>query len=213
MRKLEGIEACRNCLSRQYVNGKGLVCKQTGNKPVLEGVCTNFQLDEEFVKMAPVPEEELISVETFDEDILKKEENLPAGFFAGLAASIAGAIVWALISVSTGYQIGYMAIGMGFLVGYAVRWAGKGVSQVFGIVGAVLAVFGCFMGDFLSMIGYISREYDFSYFDALAATDIPFMITALVKNLFSMTALFYGFALFQGYKLSFRVQVKDGGKI
>lgn len=212
MRKLEGLEACRNCLSRQYVDGRGLVCKQTGNNPTHESECADFQLDEELVKMAPIPEDQQVA-EAFDIDTLKKEENLPAGFLAGLAACVVGAVAWALVSVSTGYQIGYMAIGMGFLVGYAVRWAGKGVSQIFGAIGALFSVLGCFLGDFLSMVGYVSREYELPYFDALASIDMSLMISALIKNLFSMTILFYGFALFQGYKLSFRLQTKVGSEI
>lgn len=212
MRKLEGLEACQNCLSRQYLENRGLICKLTGQNPTHEGECADFNLDEEFVRMAPVAEDEQMA-QAYDVDRLIAEENLPAGLIAGLVAAVAGAIAWALISVSTGYQIGYMAIGMGFLVGYAVRKAGKGVSQIFGVMGAVLALFGCFLGDYLSMIGYVSKEYGLPYFETLQSVDFSFMMSTLFKNLLSMTALFYGIALFQGYKLSFRLQLNNGGNI
>lgn len=211
MRKLEGIEACRNCVSRDFVNGKGLVCKLTGNNPAVEGECADFVLDEELTKVAPIPEEEV--AEEIDMNVLKSEENLPMGLLAGLVACIIGAAVWALVSVSTGYQIGYMAIGMGFLVGYAVRIAGKGISPVFGIVGAALALLGCILGDYFSYIGYFASSEGLPYMETLALIPVGEMMEFLFENLLSMTALFYGIALFEGYKLSFRLQVKNGGKI
>lgn len=211
MRKLEGIEACRNCVSRNFVNGKGLVCKLTGENPTHENECTNFTLDEELTNIAPIPEEEV--AEEINMDVLKSQENLPAGILAGLAASLIGAGVWALLSVSTGYQIGYMAIGMGFIVGYAVRFAGKGVSQIFGVCGALLALLGCILGDYLSIIGFVASDEGMAYMEVLKAIPVGDMMGILVENLVSMTALFYGIALFEGYKLSFRLQMKSGGKI
>ena len=42
---------------------------------------------------------------------------------------------------------------------------------------------------------------------------VSFSIPSL-KNVMSMTALFYGFALYEGYKFSFRAQKHlEGGKI
>ena len=211
MRKLEGIEACRNCTSRNFVNGKGLVCKLTGENPTLEGECADFTLDEELTSMAPIPDEEVL--EEVDMSVLKSEENLPMGILAGLVACLVGAAVWALVSVSTGYQIGYMAIGMGFIVGYAVRVAGKGVSQIFGIAGAALALLGCILGDYFSYIGFIASDEGLGYMETLGLIPVGEMMSLLFENLMSMTALFYGIALFEGYKLSFRVQMKSGGQI
>lgn len=211
MRKLEGIEACRNCVSRDFVSGRGLVCKLTGNVPAFEGECGDFTLDEELTNIAPIPEE--VVPEEIDMTTLYRQENLPLGILAGLVACLAGAALWAYISVATGYQIGYMAIGMGFAVGYAIRVAGKGVRHIFGIAGALLALLGCILGDYLSFIGYIASDSGMSYFEMLQAVPVGEMLELIFENLLSMTALFYGIALFQGYKLSFRLQLKDGGKI
>lgn len=211
MRKLEGIEACRNCVSRDYVTNKGLVCKLTGNAPTLDEACENFVLDEELTKVAPLPEQE-VAEEVNREDLLA-EENMPFGIAAGLVACVVGAVLWALISVSTGRQIGYMAIGMGFIVGYAMRIFGKGVRPIFGVVGALLALLGCVMGDFFSIIGFVSQDTKLSLFASLSSIDYGQAFSYLLKNLASMTILFYGIALFEGYKLSFRLQIQNGGKI
>ena len=111
---------CRNCVSRDFVNGRGLVCKRTGAIPAFVGECESYQKDEELEKMAPTPKPEDYSGYV-DREKLLAEENLPKAVLFGVLACIAGAVAWALISISTGYQMGYMAIGVGFLVGFARR--------------------------------------------------------------------------------------------
>lgn len=49
---------CRNCVSRDFVNGRGLVCKRTGAIPAFVGECESYQKDEELEKMAPTPKPE-----------------------------------------------------------------------------------------------------------------------------------------------------------
>ena len=38
---------CRKCVSRDFVNGKGLVCKRTRELPAFEEECESFEKDEE----------------------------------------------------------------------------------------------------------------------------------------------------------------------
>lgn len=213
MAELNEIERyCRNCVSRDFVNGRGLVCKRTNALPAFEGECADYQKDEELEKVAPTPRPEDYSVQ-LDRKQLLAEQNLPKGLLFGILACIVGAVAWCLISISTGYQIGYMAIGVGFLVGYAVR-QGKGVTPVFGIIGAALALVSCVMGDFFSIIGLIGKEYEISYWEVLTGLEVKEMISMLTDNLASMTIVFYGIAVYEGYKLSFREQKQpEGGKI
>lgn len=203
---------CRNCASRDFANGRGLICKRTNALPAFEGVCDNFQQDEELEKMAPTPQPEDYSV-IVDKEQLLAEQNLPKAVLLGALASIVGAVAWGLISVATGYQIGYMAIGVGFLVGMAMR-QGKGVTMIFGIIGAALSLLSCVMGDFFSIIGLIAKEYDISFMETLTQIDFKDVVSLLTDNLASMTIVFYGVALYEGYKLSFREQKEpEGGKI
>ena len=213
MANTEGIESyCRNCVSRDFVMGRGLVCKRTGTLPDFEDACENFQKDEELEKIAPTPDPEIFSAVLSREQLLA-EENLPKAVLWGTGACLLGAVAWGLVSVSTGYQIGYMAIGIGFIVGLAMR-RGKGVRPVFGIIGAALALLSCILGDFCSIIGYVAKEYSLSYMEALAETDFKAVFSVMAENIVSATALFYGIALYEGYKLSFRVQKQpESGKI
>ena len=91
---------------------------------------------------------------------------------------------------------------------------GKGIRPIFGIIGAALALVSCILGDFLSIIGYISQSYDMGYFEVLTSADYGEIFSVMLKNMMSMTAFFYGFALYEGYKYSFRAQKRpEGGKI
>jgi uncharacterized membrane protein len=94
---------------------------------------------------------------------LRLEQNLPMGLLGGIAATFIAAFLWAVITVVTKYQIGYMAIAVGFIVGFAVRFTGKGIDKTFGIMGAVLALAGCLIGNFFSIIGIIAGADGLGY--------------------------------------------------
>ena len=98
MATVEEIEKyCRNCVSRDFVNGKGLVCKRTRELPDFDEECENFEKDEELLKMAP-PKPDDFPVSMTEEELLA-EENLPKGvLYASVACifryQIFGTILW-----------------------------------------------------------------------------------------------------------------------
>ncbi len=135
---------------------------------------------------------------------LEMGQNLPMGIIAGLAASLIGAAIWAGITVGTGYQIGWIAVGVGFLVGFAVRQFGKGITNIFGYVGAALALLGCLLGNLLSFCIIISQQQEIPFMDVVSSMNVS-AIVELFKITFSpMDLLFYGLAIYEGYKFSFR---------
>jgi hypothetical protein len=134
---------------------------------------------------------------------LRAEQSLLIALFAGFAAAIVGAIAWAAVTVATEFQIGFMAIAVGFIVGFAVR-LGNGIDKIFGILGAVLSLFGCVLGNVLSLIGFVSKQEHLSLADTIAGLDygkLPQMLTATFSL---MDLLFYGIAVYEGYRFSFR---------
>ena len=135
----------------------------------------------------------------------KLEQRLPLGIIAGAAAALLMAVVWAAITVATKYQIGYMAIAVGLVVGFAVRFAGKGIDMIFGISGAVFALLGCFIGNFLSQVGFTANAFEITYFEAFKILSEPSVFVEVMKEAFHpMDVLFYGFAIYEGYRFSFR---------
>lgn len=134
---------------------------------------------------------------------LRAEQSLFIAFLAGFAAAIVGAIAWAAITITTEFQIGFMAIAVGFLVGFAVR-LGNGIDKIFGILGAVLSLFGCVLGNVFSLIGFVSKQEHLSLADTISRLDyskLPQMLTATFSL---MDLVFYGIAVYEGYRFSFR---------
>ena len=135
---------------------------------------------------------------------LRSEQNLPFGLAAGIVAAALGAVVWAVITVATGYHIGWVAVGVGFAVGFAMRIAGKGIDKTFGIVGGALALFGCAAGNVLAVCALIAKHENMAFTEVISRLDVG-VIERLMEATFSpMDLLFYGIAIYEGYKLSFR---------
>jgi hypothetical protein len=128
------------------------------------------------------------------------EKKLLLGGLAGLAAAIVGAIVWAVLTVTTNYQIGWMAIGVGALVGFALRIGNGG--KTFGILGAFLALFGCILGNYFSLIAFASAKEHVGFFTMLNNADPAKVISAMWDDFVSVSILFYLIAVYEGYKFS-----------
>jgi hypothetical protein len=131
---------------------------------------------------------------------LSPEKKLLLGGFAGLAAAIVGAIIWAAVTVTSNYQIGWMALGVGALVGFAVRIGNGG--KAFCVLGAFLALFGCVLGNYLSLIAFASAKEHVPFFTMLNNADSAKVISALWDDFWSASILFYAIAVYEGYKLS-----------
>lgn len=150
-------------------------------------------------------EVDAVKLERLMQDI-KSKQNLPFAIASGLIASVIAAFIWAIITYITNYQIGFMAIGVGFLVGYAVNFFGKGMTTIFGIVGAFFSLFGCLLGNLLMTIIAASRLEDSSTSLVLTALlTSPGIILEVMKETFSpIDLLFYAIAIYQGYRISIR---------
>ena len=137
---------------------------------------------------------------------LEEQQNLSLAVAGGAVAAVIGAAVWAAITVATKFQIGWMAVGVGFLVGFAVQRLGKGVAKTFGLVGAVFALLGCLLGNLMSACGFLATEKSVSFLHVLVATlQNPGLAVDLLKAAFTpMDLLFYGIAVYEGYRFSFR---------
>jgi hypothetical protein len=135
---------------------------------------------------------------------LRDQQNLGIGILAGSVAAIAGAGLWAVVTVMTEYQIGWMAVGVGVLVGLSLRKFGKGIDKTFGIAGAGLALLGCVLGNLLAVCGFVSVQEAIPFLQVLGRLT-PAAAVELLKVTFSpIDLLFYGIAVYEGYKLAFR---------
>ncbi len=143
----------------------------------------------------PAPSPHLAAAET---------GNLPLAAIAGSIAALIGGALWAVITVVTEYQIGFMAVGVGFLVGTAVGKFGGGNSTPFRVTGAALSLFGCVLGNFLTIVGFASRGESAGFFATLLHVNFAAVPGVMVSAFSPMDLLFYGIALYEGFKLSAR---------
>lgn len=139
---------------------------------------------------------------------LQNQQSLPVALVAGIGAAIVSAIIWAAITIVTEYQIGWMAVGVGVLVGLAVR-CGKGVDRVYSVVGAALALIGCILGNFFSIVGFVAKQEQMNVFSILGAIDYLKVPSVMIEASSPMDLLFYGIAMYEGYKLSVRSITAD----
>ena len=142
-------------------------------------------------------------------EFFREEQNLVMGFLYGLFAAVAGAAIWAGATIATGYQIGWLAVGIGFLVGIAVRAGGKGIDQVYGAVGAALSLFGCALGNLITVAWFVSQEYGVPLEEVLSGIDPEMAIEMMSSTFQLMDLLFYGLAVYFGYRYSFRELTPD----
>ncbi len=136
--------------------------------------------------------------------VLRDQQNLVAGILAGAAAAIVSAGVWALITVLTGYQIGWMAVGVGILVGLSLRKIGRGIDKTFGFAGAGLSLVGCVLGNILAVCGFVSVQESIPFLQVLTRLNPQVAVEMLKVTFNPIDLLFYGIAVYEGYKISFR---------
>lgn len=134
----------------------------------------------------------------------KLEQNFSGAILGGALAAIVGAVIWAIITYTTKLQIGWMAVGIGFLVGYSVRFLGKGLDEKFGYVGAIFSLLGCLLGNLFAVIIFTSNEFNETFFSLLFSLNLSIIVEIFKETFSIMDLLFYGLAIYEGYKISFR---------
>jgi hypothetical protein len=210
MRLEDQLAICQTCTNRKMDIEKGIICSLTTEKPTFIDNCNDFIKDEnEALIDNPNNEIEVsdiqykVSEKTLNK--LKEEQSLLKGILLSSGVGLVGALLWAAITVATEYQIGYMAIAIGAGVGYSLRYAGKGINQIFGITGAIIAILSCLLGNVFSLIGFVANAEGLSYMDALLLIDYSLIPSALAENFSPIELLFYAIAGYEGYKFSFRI--------
>lgn len=134
----------------------------------------------------------------------RDNQNLAMGIAGGAGAAFLGACIWALITHLTGFQIGWMAVGVGFMVGFAVRYFGRGIDKVFGIVGALLSLIGCLAGNLFAVCAVLAEQENMQVMDVVSQLDLDLMIELMTATFSPIDLLFYGIGIYEGYKYSFR---------
>ncbi len=206
----ERLEICQTCTNRKMDFNRGILCNLSNQKPTFNDNCNEYIEDEEvqLIKnsdMVVEVNDNRYRISEKLEQKLKLEQNLPIGLLVSFSAGLIGAFIWAAITVATEFQIGYMAIAIGAAVGYSMRLVGKGMDPIFGLSGALIAVFSCLLGNIFSIIGFVAKSEGLDYLDTLLLIDFSVLPTVMAENFSPIDLLFYGIAGYEGYRFSFRV--------
>ena len=214
MTRNEQLVFCKKCTNRKMDLKEGIICNLTGRQADFKENCPDYNLDTTIVESKDIPldmVDDSVRIEIPSEKLekLRSEQNFKLGLAVSIIVGLIGAILWAAITISTNFQIGYMALVIGAGVGYSMRIFGKGVDQIFGITGAVIALVSCALGNFFSLIGYVSEYENLGYFDTLAMFDYSQLIPVMSETFSAIDILFYGIAAFEGYKFAFRTFTEE----
>lgn len=120
----------------------------------------------------------------------------------GVVAGLLGAIIWASVVLLSQFKVGFIALLVGYMVGLAVKIGARHHDDRLGYLGAGLALFGCFMGDFFTSVGWAAKYYHVSYFQVLGNMDFELLYGLISAGLTPMDVVFFAIAIYEGYKFS-----------
>ena len=210
MNREQHLAFCKKCLNQKMDLNQGIVCSLTQRQADFINECSDFKLDETIVETnyedaEEIPREDML--EKLNPEVietLRDEQDFQSAVIVGIITGLVGALLWAAITVSTEYQIGYMAVAIGFGVGYMIRKFGKGIDPIFGYLGATIALLSCLLGNIFGIVGFVANAEGLGYIETLLGLDYSLLPSVMAESFSVIDLLFYGFAVFEGYKYSFR---------
>lgn len=207
MTREEHLEFCRRCLNRKFAPNRGIICSLTGQIADFEKECENFKVDNSVVitvdDQTALDSSEIktkLPAEILNQ--LRQQQDLTKAVIAGVIAALLCSVLWATFTVYTTIQFSEMALLLGAGVGFAMRRTGKGIDSIFGVAGAIISLIGCVMGNFLSVIGFLSNENDLGYFDTLVKFDYSYFGEVMFATFDIRHIFFYLLAISVGFALS-----------
>jgi hypothetical protein len=209
MTREDHLEFCRRCHNRKFDPSNGIVCSLTGQIAAFKENCEQFNADNSVVvtvddKTALDSREIKSKLPPEIYERLRLEQNLTMAVLAGLLTAVVCAILWAAFTVYTERQFWAMGLMVGVAVGYAMRKGGKGIDHIFGFWGAGISLFGCLLGNFLSVIGFVAHLSALGYFETLLQFEYTFLPDLMAETFDVRQILIYGVAIVIGFGLAKR---------
>ena len=209
MTRDEHLLYCKTCTNRKLDLQQGLICSLTFSKADFQDTCNDYSED---TAIRPIVHQtegldtkqltEKLNTEDFEN--LKSQQNLSAAIICGLIVGILCSLLWGLITVATEVQIGLVAVGIGAAVGMTIRFVGRGIDQIFGVWGAIIAGISVFLGNIFSILGFVSKYQDINFFDTILYFDYSLLPNIFGESFNFMDLVFYGIAIYEGFRFSFR---------
>ena len=137
---------------------------------------------------------------------LESRQNVFLAIAGASVGAAVGAALWAVVTVVTNIQIGFMAVGVGWLVGQLTWHLGRGLTPVYGVIGALFALAGCVVGNLLSACYFVSQlpEVDLTFWQVIGRLDGELFKILMDATFHPIDILFYLIAVYEGWRFSFR---------
>ncbi len=132
----------------------------------------------------------------------KEESNFMLAALCGILTALALVAMWAYITYFVNFQVGWMAVAVGYIIGYVIRIIGKGTTLGFGVLGAALSLLTCIAGNLFFIIICLSNDEHIPVLEVLKTIDFSSLISFYVQTFHAVDLMFYGIALYEGFKLS-----------
>lgn len=210
MTREEHLEYCRRCLNRKFDPGSGIICGLTGQVAAFKMECENYKVDGSIV--ITVDDETALDSAEIQSRLprqivnqLRQQQDLRKAIAAGIIAALFCSALWAAFTVYTTAQFRGMGLLVGAGVGFAMRRTGNGIDSIFGVSGAIISLFGCLLGNFLSVIGFLARENDLGYFETLLGFDYSYFGDLMISTFDMRHIFYYILAAVVGFALSKRI--------
>jgi hypothetical protein len=118
-----------------------------------------------------------------------------------------GAVVWATFVYFSHLKAGAVSLVVGLIIGFSVRFAGQGVDQSFGVLGATCAAFSWVLGACLCDVAFYAHQFGLTIGAAFGQLG-PVGVFTLAPRFFTIRdPIFFVIAVFEGYKFSFRYKI------
>jgi hypothetical protein len=156
---------------------------------------------------APAPAPASPPADKLDIQALLADQNFPLAAAAGITAGFVSALAWAALTVATDTIWGVMAVVVGAVVGYAVRTAGHGIENRFGVLAVVCALGGCLLGSFFSTEAYLAKYHHHEIVDYIMSRDPSQFASDYLRGFQGMDILFYVIAAAQAYRSAFKFRL------
>jgi len=130
----------------------------------------------------------------------REKQNLRLGVIGGVVGALLGCILWALVTVITKHEYTALAWPVGIMAGFGVRFLGRGVDKVFGVVGMLFAIVGVALGKVVAIVALAMIQNGFPIGQVMSAMSLNMVVTILKESFRFFDLIVYAVAIYFGYR-------------
>jgi len=132
----------------------------------------------------------------------RRKNRLGIAVSSGVVAALIGSLLWAILVGFVGIRLRFVAIGIGALTGYAVRFHGRGSSELFGLIAMLCAGFGCILGDLVGGTIVMAYAYHIPWLRVLDRITLDVAREIMFNTFTFLDFIFYFIAMCFAYRFA-----------